>query len=90
MAERICFVGRGGCGKSLLAANLSHALARMGYKVLLVGNDTGEDLAPALQIGLPCYLVTDCIIDRGGVPLETPRGTFRELLDYLKEWPGHS
>ncbi len=39
MAERICFLGRGGSGKSTVAQNLSHALANKGYHVLLVGND---------------------------------------------------
>ncbi|MEG0649051.1 MAG: hypothetical protein RR764_04360 [Oscillospiraceae bacterium] len=39
MAERICFLGRGGSGKSTIAQNLSHALAKKGYHVLLVGND---------------------------------------------------
>lgn len=39
MADRICFMGRGGSGKSTVAQNLCHALARMGYHVLLVGND---------------------------------------------------
>lgn len=81
MAERICFVGRGGCGKSLLAANLSHALARMGYKVLLVGNDTslsstmllrGEaDIEPALEVYREEYEV-----ELSEVMLPTPSGVW--------------
>ena len=39
MADRICFLGRGGSGKSTVAQNISHALAQKGYRVLLVGND---------------------------------------------------
>ena len=39
MAQRICFLGRGGSGKSTVAQNLGHALALKGYHVLLVGND---------------------------------------------------
>ena len=59
MAQRICFLGRGGSGKSTLAQNIGHALARKGYRVLLVGNDIslsstvllrGErDILPALE-----------------------------------------
>ena len=59
MAQRICFLGRGGSGKSTIAQNLGHALALKGYRVLLVGNDIslsstlllrGEaDISPALE-----------------------------------------
>ncbi len=59
MAQRICFLGRGGSGKSTVAQNLGHALAQKGYRVLLVGNDIslsstlllrGEaDILPALE-----------------------------------------
>ena len=59
MAQRICFLGRGGSGKSTVAQNLGHALALKGYHVLLVGNDIslsstvllrGEaDISPALE-----------------------------------------
>ena len=31
MAQRICFLGRGGSGKSTVAQNLGHALALKGY-----------------------------------------------------------
>ena len=54
---------------------------------LLVGNDTGEDVAPAARIGLPVYLVTDCLIDRGGVPEGTPQGSLSDLLDFLRALP---
>ena len=33
MAQRICFLGRGGSGKSTVAQNLGHALALKGYHV---------------------------------------------------------
>ncbi len=59
MAQRFCFLGRGGSGKSTVAQNLSHALARKGYRVLLVGNDISlsstlllrgdADISPALE-----------------------------------------
>lgn len=59
MTQRICFLGRGGSGKSTVAQNISHALARKGYRVLLIGNDISlsstlllrgtADIAPALE-----------------------------------------
>lgn len=39
MAQRVCFLGRGGSGKSTVAQNLAHALAQNGYHVLMIGND---------------------------------------------------
>lgn len=39
MTKRICFLGRGGSGKSTIAQNISHALAGQGVRVLLIGND---------------------------------------------------
>lgn len=39
MTQRICFLGRGGVGKTILVSNISAALAKEGYHVLQVGND---------------------------------------------------
>lgn len=39
MTQRICFLGRGGVGKTILVSNISAALAKAGYHVLQVGND---------------------------------------------------
>lgn len=59
MVQRICFLGRGGSGKSTIAQNISHALALEGYRVLLVGDDNSlsstillrgdADILPALE-----------------------------------------
>lgn len=38
-AKRICFLGKGGIGKSVITANVSAALAKSGARVLQVGND---------------------------------------------------
>lgn len=38
-AKRICFLGKGGIGKSVITANLSAALVKQGYKVMQIGND---------------------------------------------------
>ncbi|BCN31264.1 nucleotide-binding protein [Anaeromicropila herbilytica] len=37
--ERICFLGKGGTGKSVIVSNLSEALNKKGYRVLQIGND---------------------------------------------------
>lgn len=70
MAQRICFLGRGGSGKSTVAQNLGHALALKGYHVLLVGNDIslsstvllrGEaDISPALEDYREHYEIDHC------------------------------
>lgn len=39
MTQRICFLGRGGVGKTILVSNISAALAKEGYHVLQIGND---------------------------------------------------
>jgi nitrogenase iron protein NifH len=37
--ERICFLGKGGIGKSVIVCNISEALTQMGYRILQIGND---------------------------------------------------
>ena len=39
MTERICFLGKGGAGRSIVACHTAQALARNGRRVLLIGND---------------------------------------------------
>ncbi len=68
MAERICFLGRGGVGKSVIVSNISVALANMGYNILQVGNDISlnstmylrydENIAPVLEDFREKYNIT--------------------------------
>lgn len=51
---------------------------------LMVGNDEGEDMYPASQLGMDCYLVTDSMIANEKHPWNGKRGTFAELVEYLK------
>lgn len=37
--KRICFLGKDGTGKSIIASNISEALVRQGYQVLQIGTD---------------------------------------------------
>lgn len=58
-AKRICFLGKGGIGKSVIVSNLSEALTEQGYHVLQIGNDISlcstlllrgtEDVKPVLE-----------------------------------------
>ncbi len=53
---------------------------------LMVGNDTREDTA-AGELGIPVFLLTDCLIDRHNVPLDRyPHGSFPELCAYIRQW----
>ena len=50
---------------------------------LMVGNDLDEDIRPALSLGMKAFLLTPCLIDRGGPEVEVPRGGFAELKEFL-------
>ena len=51
---------------------------------LMVGNDVQEDLLPARRVGMKAFLLTDCLINRGGADIgEYPQGGFDELKEFL-------
>lgn len=51
---------------------------------LMVGNDETEDMLAAGSLGMDTYLVTDCQIPAKQGIYEGPRGTFADLVAYLK------
>ena len=51
---------------------------------LMVGNDEREDMYAASAAGLNTFLLTDCLIPCPDHPQSGPRGTFPELLEFLK------
>ena len=69
-------------------AYYSEILEKLGLRAedcLMVGNDAVEDLAAA-QLGIPVFLLTDCLINKNGVALEElPHGGFNELQEWLRE-----
>ena len=60
------------------------ALGRDPGQCLMVGNDVGEDMVPAREVGMQVFLLTDCIINKKGLDIEAyPHGGFGELKDFL-------
>ena len=61
-------------------------LDRLGLRAeecAMVGNDTGDDL-PAAALGMPVFLLTDCLINAKGVDIEAyPHGSFDELIEWI-------
>ncbi len=51
-------------------------------KCLMVGNNTEEDIIPARSLGMSTYLLTDCLISKGG-SLPASHGSFSDLIDFL-------
>ena len=50
---------------------------------VMVGNDVQEDGAAA-QLGMPVFVLTDCLIDRTGDVSKFPHGGFPELNEWLE------
>lgn len=62
-------------------------IGRRGGECLMVGNNPVDDMA-ALEAGLSAYLVTDCVENPAGLPVEDyPHGAFRELEASLNKLP---
>ncbi len=52
-------------------------------RCLMVGNDTHDDIAAATSAGIPCYLITDFLIDHGEPLPSCPSGSFKEFLYFI-------
>lgn len=52
---------------------------------LMVGNDAAEDLA-AMELGIPCFLLTDCLINRTERDIrDLPQGSFSKLIPFIEQ-----
>lgn len=51
---------------------------------LLIGNDENEDMYAGSKAGMDCYLVTDCKEADEEHPWTGPQGTFKEMIEMLK------
>ena len=68
--ERIAFYGKGGIGKSTVAAGVSMALARNGRRVLHVGCDPKHDSTLALVADGKIHTVIEQLFSRRSGSLE--------------------
>ena len=59
--RRIALYGKGGIGKSTTAANISAALADLGYRVLQIGCDPKADSTKMLLHDMPIRTILDCV-----------------------------
>ncbi|MBQ7896041.1 MAG: HAD family hydrolase, partial [Oscillospiraceae bacterium] len=50
----------------------------------MVGNDSKEDTVPS-TMGIPVFLLTDCLIDKGGDISKFKHGGFDELKDFIDD-----
>ncbi len=68
-------------------AYYAEILEKIGAKpeeCLMVGNDTGDDL-PAGTLGMPVFLLTDCLINKNGTDIATyPHGDYDALVQFLE------
>ena len=63
---------------------------RIGVKpeeCLMIGNDEREDMHPASDLGMDCFLVTDWVIRDKRYPWEGKTGSAEELLRFLNALP---
>lgn len=58
-------------------------------KAFMIGNDVQEDLV-ASELGFKTYLITDCIIHRGGEYSVDHSGTYKDFLTFVKNLPNLS
>ena len=51
---------------------------------VMIGNDTRDDFCAHI-LGIPVFILTDCLINAGGVDLgDYPHGSFDELIEFIK------
>jgi nitrogenase iron protein NifH len=67
--KKIAIYGKGGIGKSTVAANVSAALAQMGLVVMQIGCDPKSDSTRNLMTGQSIPTVLDSLRDKGDVEL---------------------
>ena len=68
--KKIAIYGKGGIGKSTVVANISVAIAQMGFTVMQIGCDPKSDSTRNLTQGTKIPTVLDCMRDLGDVELE--------------------
>ena len=53
---------------------------------IMIGNDVQED-GSAVGAGIPCYIITDCLLHREEGEIGLEHGSFEDFLELIKSWP---
>jgi len=54
-------------------------------RCLMIGNDVTEDMVAAQSVGIPTYLITDCLLNKKQLPITCPHGTYADMVTMLRE-----
>lgn len=55
-------------------------------KCLMVGNDVAEDMVAAASVGIPVFLLNDCLINKKNSDISIyPSGSFAQLMDFIEK-----
>lgn len=81
MVKKIGFLGRSGTGKTILVSNISAAMAKLGYKVLQIGNDISLSSTELLREEKGIVAVLDMFREKFDICIEdymvdTPSGVY--------------
>lgn len=71
MTHHIALYGKGGVGKTTLAANISASMVEAGFTVVLVGCDAKADSAVLLNSGLPIPNVLDQLRNKSAITIDS-------------------
>ena len=55
---------------------------------IMIGNDARDDVLPTDALGLRCYMLTDCAMNRDLLPDHVANGSFNMLLRWVRAFPG--
>lgn len=62
--------------------DIAEKLGVLPSECLMIGNDTAEDANASMQAGMSAFLLTDCLICNGDMPI-CPSGDFDSLIEYI-------
>jgi len=54
---------------------------------IMIGNDVDEDILPASQLGISTYYLDEHGVNKSGLKVECPSGSYIQLYDWVKALP---